>query len=149
MAQGDSGTSVARRLAFPLAALVVIAVHLALIAHFVGVTVFLDDAPGFALDFDTHISQTWRVIEGLDGWRRSWVYDVQLLAGAPTGAIFDADNKAWELWTYALWKLGMSKGAAFDLFPLVAHLLVLPVVYGAARLFGLGRGGALFATGLG
>lgn len=109
----------------------------------------LTDTPSSGFDFDTHISQVWRVLEGLRGWGRPWVYDVQHLAGYPNGTIFDADNKGWELWTYAWVSLGVSQGLAFNLFTVAAHLLVAPVVYVSARLFGLGRRAALLAAGLG
>ncbi len=103
------------------------------------------DAPNGWLDYDTHIEQAWRVTEALDGWGKSWAYDVQLLAGYPNGTIFDADNKGWELWTYALWKLGLSRGMAFNLFILLAHLMVPWVALAAARNFGLGWWPSLLA----
>jgi hypothetical protein len=71
---------------------------------------------------------------------------VRHLAGFPTGAVFDADNKAWELLTFVLWKLGMAKGAAFNTFIVLSHLLVAPVVYAGGRLFRLERGSALLAA---
>ncbi|MEM9452835.1 MAG: hypothetical protein AAGF11_01565 [Myxococcota bacterium] len=109
----------------------------------------LTSTPSSGFDFDTHISQVWRVLEGLRGWGRPWVYDVQHLAGYPNGTIFDADNKGWELWTYALSSLGVPQGLAFNLFTVLAHLLVAPVVYASARLFGLARRASLLAAALG
>ncbi|MCA9712735.1 MAG: hypothetical protein KDK70_43300, partial [Myxococcales bacterium] len=109
----------------------------------------LRDVPSSGFDFDTHITQAWRVLEGLRGWGRTWIYDVQNLAGYPAGTIFDADNKAWELWTHALVWLGVPQGLAFNLFTVLAHLLVAPVVYASSRLFGLGRRASLLAAGLG
>ncbi|MCX4247840.1 glycosyltransferase family protein [Paraliomyxa miuraensis] len=108
----------------------------------------LAPTPQAGFDFDTHISQVWRVLEGLRGWGRTWVYDVQHLAGYPNGTIFDADNKGWELFTHALTVLGVPQGLAFNLFVVVAHLAVAPVVYASARLFGLRRGSSLLAAGL-
>lgn len=107
------------------------------------------DIPVAGGDFDTHIAQTWRVLEGLRGWARPWVYDVQHLAGYPNGTIFDADNKGWTLFTYVGSLLGLSDGRAFNLFVITAHVAVAPVVYGSARLFGLRHVGALTAAGLG
>ncbi len=107
------------------------------------------DRPSSGFDFDTHITQTWRVLEGLRGWGRTWVWDVQHLAGVPNGVIFDADNKGWELWTHALTSLGVPQGLTFNLFTVLAHLMVAPVVYASARLFGLGRRASLLAAGLG
>jgi hypothetical protein len=138
-----------RPVLFVVVASAVVLLHLLLTFYFDPLPIFLANAPFSGLDFDTHIEQTWRVIEGLEGWGRSWVYDVKLLAGFPNGTIFDADNKGWELWTYALTWLGMHKGRAFSSFLLLAHLAVLPVFYGSSRLFGVGRWGALLAAALG
>jgi hypothetical protein len=98
------------------------------------------------LDHETHASQTWRVLEGLEREGRSWVYDVQHLGGVPTGVIFDADNKGWELFTYALSSLGLGRGQAFNVFVIVAHLAVAPVIYLSSRLFGLRRWSSLLAA---
>lgn len=106
----------------------------------------ISDQPYAGFDYDTHISQVWRVLEGLQGWGRSWVYDVQHLAGYPNGTIFDADNKGWELWTWALVELGVSPGQAFNSFIIASHLAVTPTVYAAARLFGLRPGASLVAA---
>ncbi len=106
------------------------------------------DIPVAGADYDTHIAQTWRVLEGLRGWERPWVYDVQHLAGYPNGTIFDADNKGWTIFTWAGSGLGLSDGRAFNLFIACAHLGVAPVVYISGRLFGLRHGPALTAAGL-
>jgi hypothetical protein len=119
--------------------------QIALLYYFGG-SYLLSDQPMGGLDHDTHVSQTWRVLEGLESEGRSWVYDVHHLAGVPTGVIFDADNKGWELFTYAFERLGLSRGQSYNLFIIAAHLLVGPVLYASSRLFGLGRGGALFAA---
>jgi hypothetical protein len=137
------------RLTFAAAVALLVALHAGLIAYFDHPSIVFDERPLSGVDFDTHIEQTWRVLEGLDGWGKTWVYDVQLLAGHPNGTIFDADNKAWELWTFLGWKLGLARGTAFNTFLLLAHVLVVPVVYASARLFGLGRWAALGAAGLG
>ncbi len=100
------------------------------------------------IDFDTHAEQVFRVTEAMEGWGKPWAYDVQLLAGYPTGTAFDADNKGWEVWTYSLWKLGLERATAFNLFVLFVHLLVAPTVYLAARLFRLERWEALLASAL-
>ncbi len=134
---------------YPIAFFLVVALHLGLTFYFEQTEVIFNDNPNAWLDFDTHIEQTWRVTEALDGWGKSWAYDVQLLAGVPTGSIFDADNKGWELWTYALWKLGLTKGLAFNLYILLTHLLVPLAVMLSARLFGLSKGAALLATLMG
>lgn len=137
-----------RRRVFALAALGVLAVHLACFCYFMPASAWWTDEPMIGVDYETHIGQAWRVIEGFDNWGRSWVYDARLLAGSPQGLIFDADNKGWELWTWAVRGLGASQGFAFNLFVVLAHWLVLAIVYSSARLFELGRGAALAATGM-
>lgn len=134
------------RLAFPAALVAVVGVHLALTFYFEPFDLIFSDEPNSWLDYDTHIEQTWRVTEALDGWGKSWAYDPQLLAGYPNGTIFDADNKGWELWTFALWKLGLSRGMAFNLFILLGHLAVPWFLFAAARLFGLDKWSALIAA---
>src|SRR5688572_4513156 len=111
-----------------------------------GGALLLEVTPITGLDHETHISQTWRVMEGLDGWGRSWVYDVHHLAGFPAGTIFDADNKGWTIWTWAVTHMGVDQGLAFNSFVLAAHLLVPFVVYLAARWFGLLRWSSLAAA---
>ncbi len=143
------GRGRAKVLLFLAAMAAAIGVHLALLFYFEPPEVVFDEKAIDAGDFQTHFAQALRVIEGIEGWGKTWVYDVHLLAGYPHGTIFDADNKAWELWTYALYKLGLPLGTAFNTFLLLAHLLLLPVVFGSARLFGLGRWGALIAMFLG
>ena len=134
-------------LLWALAAAVVFLGPVALLGYFGGARL-LTNTPAAGFDFDTHISQVWRVLEGLQGHGRTWVYDVQHLAGHPNGTIFDADNKGWELFTFALVSLGVPQGLAFNLFVVTAHLLVAPVVYASARLFGLRPACSLLAAGL-
>jgi hypothetical protein len=140
--------SPARRGRFALAALALLAFHAAWFCYFLPPSVWLADAPIPGVDYETHIAQTWRVLEGLGGWGRTWVYDVSLLAGAPQGLIFDADNKGWELWTWALRGLGAPQGLAFNLFVVAAHWAVLLVVYASARLLRLGRWASLAAAAM-
>ena len=127
--------------------LLLVLLQIGLLGYFGG-QVLLSDRPVGGLDYETHASQVWRVLEGLEGWGQPWVYDVQHLAGMPTGAIFDADNKGWELLTWVLTRLGMNQGAAFNVFIVLSHLLVGPVSYATARAFGVSRAGSLLAAGL-
>lgn len=138
-----------RRGAFALAVAALLGLHLLCFLHFMPPATWWSDQPIVGVDYETHVAQVWRAIEGLDGWGRSWVYDVRLLAGSPAGVIFDADNKGWEVWTWALHRLGVPKALAFNLFAVAAHWLVLPVVFAAARLFGLARAPALAAAAMG
>lgn len=135
----------AGRAAYPSVFVLVVVVHLLLTFYYERPGLMFSEEPNSWLDFDTHIAQVWRVTEALDGWGKHWAYDVQLLAGYPNGTIFDADNKGWEIWTYALWKLGMPKGMAFNMFILLAHLMVPWIAFASARLFRLDRWASLLA----
>ena len=139
----------ARRLALPLAYAMLLAAYAAALAYWEPPRVLLADEPVSGRDLDTHIEQVWRVTEALDGFGKSWAYDPQMLAGSPQGVIFDADNKGWELWTSALTHLGLGKGVAFNLFIVLAHLLLPIVLYVSARLFGLGRAARFAVVALG
>ena len=129
-----------------LAALAVLAFHLGWFFYFVPPATWWSDLPIPGVDFETHVGQTWRFLEAIDGWGRTWLYDPRLLAGYPHGVVFDADNKGWEVWTWALRGLGLPAALAFNLFAAFAHLLVLPVVYASARLFELRRAAAVWAA---
>ena len=126
-----------------------LAIHLSIVAYFEPPSRVFGATPVFGCDFDTHVQQVWRVLEGLFGWGQTWVYDVHLLAGHPNGVIFDADNKGWEFFTYLLVRLGVRKELAFNLFVVMAHTLVVPAFYVSARLFELTRREALVAAALG
>jgi hypothetical protein len=137
-----------RRLLFPGLAVLLGLAHLAYVFHVEQPAAMFSSHPISGRDYDIHINQVWRVTEALDGFGRTWAWDPQVLAGFPVGTVFDADNKAWELWTWTLTKLGASKGLAFNLFVLLAHLLLPLVVYWSARLFDLSRLSALLACAL-
>ena len=104
-------------------ALTLLALHCVIVGYFLPYAWLSSSIPITGVDFDTHAEQSFRVLEGLLGWGKSWVYDVHLQAGFPNGTIFDADNKLWELWTYLLVRLGVARESA-HLF-LLAPLLVL------------------------
>ncbi len=133
------------RLRFGLAFAAVMACQIAVLAYFGG-RELLVDRPVAGLDFDTHIHQAWRVVEGLRGWGRSWVWDPRLLAGFPTGTIFEADNIGWSVWTWVLVECGVAQGLAFNLFVVAAHLGLVPAIYVSARLFELSPRAALGAA---
>jgi hypothetical protein len=128
-----------------LCAVALALLHLFLVVYFEPLRIMFSGEPIALRDFHTHAEQAFGVSEALDGWGRSWAYDVQLLAGYPTGTVFDADNKAWELWTFGLWKLGIPRPVAFNLFVLLAHLALPLVILGAARLVRMGWRASLIA----
>jgi hypothetical protein len=136
-AAAGAGRTRGRRATLVLAAAGVLLLHSVLLCYFIDLRTVFADVPMQGDDFDIHIGQTFRVIDGLARWGHSWVYDVQLLAGQPEGTIFDADNKGWELWTYALTRLGVSRAVAFNSFVLLGPLLCPLALLLAARAFGL------------
>ncbi|MBN1656669.1 MAG: hypothetical protein JXA30_23050 [Deltaproteobacteria bacterium] len=146
---GTDSPSTLTRIAFYIALVAVIATHLGLVTFFSYPAISFSDEPINIGDFDGHIGQNWHFIEAFEGWGKSWLYDPKLLAGCPMLIYEDANNKAWELLTWALWKLGLSKGAAHNTYLLLAHLLVLPAVFFSARLFGLRKWSALVAMAMG
>jgi hypothetical protein len=123
--------------------------HLALTFYFERPSVVFSDEPNAWIDFDTHIEQTYGVIDALERFGEAWSYEPDMLAGYPHGTIFDADNKGWELWTFTLTKLGISKGTGFNLYILLSILMVPWALFFSALLFGLGRRAALVAGWMG
>jgi hypothetical protein len=134
--------------AFVVALSMLAGVHLALVDYFFGAALPLPEQPFTRGDFATHANQARHVIEGLEQYGQHWIYDVQLLAGAPNGALFDADVKGWELWTFALVKLGVGWGRAYNAYVLAVHLCMPVVVYAAARTLHFDRWAALATTTL-
>jgi hypothetical protein len=135
-----------RRVSFGLCAAALIATHLSLLSYFVEISRLFSAEPMGGDDFETHIAQTYRVLEGLEHFGKSWVYDIKLLAGQPEGTIFDADNKGWEVWTFLLYSLGVPKGMGFNLYILGAHVGCPLALFLAARLFGIGWFASLLAA---
>jgi hypothetical protein len=133
-------------LSFALCAGALVLLHLVLANHFLSFASVFSAEPFTGDDYDTHIGQAYRVIEGLERYGKSWVYDVQLLAGQPEGTIFDADNKGWAMWTYVLYRLGMAKGMAFNTYVLLAHLGAPLAGFIAARWLSIGRFASLLAA---
>ncbi|MBN1654713.1 MAG: hypothetical protein JXA30_13160 [Deltaproteobacteria bacterium] len=117
---------------------VVLLFHTLLTFYFTPPSLVFSQAPLRGEDFDGHFGQVTRFIDAFSGWGKSWSYDHHLLAGHPAGTIGDANTKAWELWTWLLWKAGLARGLAFNLFVLLSFLLIPWVMFLAARLFKLG-----------
>jgi hypothetical protein len=138
-----------KRFAFGLAAAALVALHVGLVNHFLPLSSVLDHEPVSGDDFDLHIGQVYRVLQGLEGWGKSWVYDVELLAGQPEGTISDSGSKGWELWVFAVTRLGIDKAIAFDLFVLLVMLSPPLSIFVAGRLFGMGRWASLCAAAMG
>ncbi len=136
------------RYVFPIALIVAIVVHVLTVLYFAPPRMIFSQTPLANLSFELHVGQTSRVTRALDGFGESWAYEPKLLAGAPIGTAIDTNSRAWQFWTYSLWKMGLNKSTALNLFVLIAHLLAPWTVLLAARLFGLGKWPALAAAGL-
>ncbi|HEX3598420.1 MAG TPA: hypothetical protein VHU80_25105 [Polyangiaceae bacterium] len=145
----ESALGARRDTAFWLGAGALAIVHVLLVNYFVPIRRVFEHAPLTGDDYDLHIGQVYRVVEGLEGWGKSWVYDVQLLAGQPEGTILDSGSKGWELWTYFLhhW-LGVDRAVAFNLFVLAVMLGAPKALYFAARAFELPPRAALIAAAM-
>jgi hypothetical protein len=127
---------------------VVLALHVTLALRFEPLSVVLGKDPIATIDYDTHYEQTIRALEAYRDAGRLWGWDPHLLAGSLSGAIFDADTRLHELFTIALAQRGVPPARGYNLFILLVHLLVAPVIYASARLFRLRPGAQVLATAL-
>ncbi len=137
-----------RRALFALCALLLAGFHAGLTEYFLPVRAVFGDQFVTGDDFDLHIGQIRRVVEGLSDYGQSWVYDVKLLAGQPEGTITDSGSKGWELWSFALHRAGLSLPAAYNSFIWFVMLACPLCVWAASRLFGLSRWASLLAAAL-
>ncbi|HEX4339894.1 MAG TPA: hypothetical protein VH062_28500 [Polyangiaceae bacterium] len=138
-----------RDTAFWVGALALAVVHVALVNYFVPFRAVFSHTPLTGDDYDLHIGQVYRVVEGLEGWGKSWVYDVQLLAGQPEGTILDSGSKGWELFTYLLAHVfGVDRAVAFNVFVLGVMLGAPKAIYFAGRAFELPPRTALVAAAM-
>ncbi|MBN1771959.1 MAG: hypothetical protein JXB32_11890 [Deltaproteobacteria bacterium] len=131
---------------FALAA--VQALHVVLVLYFQPPEVILSGHPVGGFDWETHYEQTARAVQAYRESGETWSYNPHRLAGQPSGVIFDADNKGWELWTIALTELGVPLPTAFNLFVWLSALFVPLAFFLAGRWFGLGAVAAAAAAGL-
>lgn len=119
-----------------------------LVDHFVPMSEVLSDRPLQGVDYDLHIGQIYRVVEALQRWGKTWLYDVQLLAGHPEGTILDAGSKGWELWTYLLVSCGVPRATAFNLFVLVQLWLAPVWIYLAGVSFRMTKAASVVAAAM-
>jgi hypothetical protein len=131
-----------------LAALIGFAIHLGVMLYQSPPSVILGDKPMLTLDWATHYEQCRRAVEAFDHHRRMWNWDPHLLAGMPSGTIFDADNKFFEVWCVALTRLGVPFDRAYNLFAWFVSGLIWPVVWASSRLFGVTPRGSILAAAL-
>ena len=119
-----------------MAPLVIYLVHLLLVAVACPQEAFFAGEPVHGVDYPTHYGQALAVSEALETTGRTWAYDPSLLAGHPAGLFFDADNKGHALFAHALYRMGVDRPTAFNLFILLWHLMAPLFVWLTARLFG-------------
>jgi MFS family permease len=123
------------------------------IVSFYSITIFLkpqdifSNSPIYTDDYSMHFSHCLSTKRFLLSEGKCWGYDPFFLAGYPSGALVDADNKGWEMFFFIFSPL--SEGFAFKLY-LILFLLLYPFfLYGAARNFNLSETQSLLASLLG
>ncbi len=137
------------RYVFSIVATIAVLVHVVTVLYFAPPKIIFDKKPIANQSYDFYVGQTSRVTKAMDTSGKSWSYEPKLLAGTPDGTSVDTNSRAWQLWTYVLWKAGVDKSIALNLFVLLAHLLGPFLVFISARIFGLGKWSALIAGVLG
>lgn len=147
MHSSESSAAVRSR-GFLLVAALLIPTHIALVNHFLPFSEVFSNEPIHGVDYDLHIGQVFRVVNALDHWGKTWLYDTQLLAGQPEGTITDSGSKGWELYTFLLHRLGVPTGTAFNTFILLIMGACPFLIYAAARLFELTPETSLLAAAM-
>jgi hypothetical protein len=104
----------------------------------------LSPDPVYTDDYSMHFAQCLSTKRFLSSFGKCWGYDPFFLAGFPRGALVNADNKAWELFFFALSPL--SEGFAFKAYLILFFLLYPFFLYVAARNFNLSRGVSVIAS---
>lgn len=95
------------------------------------------DTPVYTDDYSMHLSHCLTTKRFLQSAGKCWGYDPFFLAGYPSGALVNADNKFWEL---LVWILSpYSEGFAFKLYLLLFMILYPFFVYASACNFKLSK----------
>lgn len=129
--------------------LALIGAHVLLLAYALPATVVFGDSPFGGPDYQTHYQHTHTLLQVQAQLGRAWAYDPNLLAGHPTGLIFDVDNKLHFAWTAGLVGLGVALPVAFNLFTLLACALAPVSLWLAARLLKFDGWARALSFGLG
>lgn len=145
----SSGAATGRRGRLGLLLTLALAAHVALVLYAYPLRVVFGELPLGTPDYQTHYHQISTLLAAPPGLGRLWVYDPGLLAGFPTGLVFDVDNKAYFLFVRALTGLGLSTPVAFNLFPVVVAALAPACLWLAARALALPAAAQLTAYALG
>ena len=126
-----------------------VVLHIGLLAYAFPLDVVFGGSPFGGPDYQTHYQHTHTLLRAGVGFGGGWVYDPNLLAGHPSGLIFDVDNKLHFSWCAGLVRLGVPLPVAFNLFTLVAAALAPLWLWLAARLLGLDAAARAAVFGLG
>ena len=102
----------------------------------------VSNEPVYSDDYSLHYSNALAARTFWSGWGRCWGYDPYLLAGYPSCALANADNKAWELFVMVFAPL-VGTARAFKGYLLVFLFFFPLLIYAAARNFELSRAQAL------
>ncbi len=116
--------------------LVLVGLHLALWVYAVPLDVVFGVTPFGGPDYQTHFQHAHTLLQVRAEFGEAWAYDPNLLAGHPTGLIFDVDNKLHFGWTRVLAGMGVPLAIAFNLFAWLSCLLAPVSLWLAAKLLG-------------
>ena len=114
--------------------LALLALHLVMLVYVLPSAVVFGDSPFGGPDYQTHYQHTTTLLRVHAEFGHAWAYDPFLLAGHPSGLIFDVDNKLHFAFTSGLWRLGVPLPVAFNLFTLLAAALAPVLLWLTARL---------------
>jgi len=126
-----------------------IGLHVALLAYAFPLAVVFGDGPFGGPDYQTHFQHTHTLLQTRMELGQVWAYDPMLLAGHPSGLIFDVDNKLHFGWCAALVRLGVPLAVAFNLFAVVVGALAPVLLWLAARVLALPAAARAAVFGLG
>ncbi len=126
-----------------------IGLHLALLAYAFPLDAVFGGGPFGGADYQTHYQHTHTLLQARTELGHGWVYDPLLLAGHPSGLIFDVDNKLHFGWCAALVRLGVPLAVAFNLFAVLAGVLAPVMLWLAARLLAMPAAARATVFGLG
>ena len=129
--------------------LALIGLHLLMLAYTLPLAVVFGDTPFGGPDYQTHYQHTHTLLQVHAEFGRAWAYDPNLLAGHPTGLIFDVDNKLHFALTSGLVRLGAPLPVAFNVFALLSCLLAPVSLWLAARLLAVDAWARVVVFGVG
>ncbi len=126
-----------------------IGLHVLLVAYTFPLDVVFGDGPLGGADYQTHYQHTHTLLQVRTQLGQVWAYDPNLLAGHPSGLIFDVDNKVHFAWCAALVRLGVPLSVAFNLFTVLVGLLAPVILWLTARLLAMSAAARATVFGVG